>query len=367
MALKKVTHGWDMTLNTIANVLLQIIAGSPGVATEGQFWYDSTTKRFMYRSDTADIDVRSRAVHSGTQLAATISDFMATVVTARLDQMAPPTAAVSFNGQKATNLADGTNAADAATWGQVQSLLNGLDWGHPSVRLATFAALPAYTRVGNVLTANANGAIPNIDGVAPALNDRILVQHGAAGADNGYYVVTSLGSGAAPWVLTRAADADTSAEVSPGMAVTVEEGTNWADHVLILTTNAPIVLNTTALTFSDLPAPTSLLGGAGLVRTGNTFDVVAAALGGIIVNADSIQVDPAVVVRKYATDIGDGATTSIVVTHNLNTLDVQVVVYDKTTPFAELDIDPRHTTVNTVTIVFAVAPTAAQYRCVVFG
>ena len=56
-----------------------------------------------------------RANHTGTQLASTISDFNTAVQTNRLDQMAAPTAAVSLNSQKITNLADPTNAQDAVT------------------------------------------------------------------------------------------------------------------------------------------------------------------------------------------------------------------------------------------------------------
>jgi phage head maturation protease len=71
-------------------------------------------------------------------------------------------------------------------------------------------------------------------------------------------------------------------------------------------------------------------------------------------------------VRKFAQDIGDGAATSITVTHSLNTLDVQVQVYDKTgTDTVECDV--TRGSVNQVTIAFAVAPTAAQYRVVVQG
>ena len=49
------------------------------------------------------------------------------------------------------------------------------DW-KSSVRLATTAALAANTRTGNVLLANANGALGNIDSVAVVVGDRILVQ-----------------------------------------------------------------------------------------------------------------------------------------------------------------------------------------------
>lgn len=129
------------------------------------------------------------------------------------------------------------------------------DW-KPSVRAATTAALPAYTRNVNVITANANGALPAIDGITLQAGDRLLLLHGAAAADNGIYVVTAVGSGGSTFVLTRADDADTSAEVTPGMRVPVEEGTLNSAKVLKLTTTGAIVLNTTGLSFSrenDLP------------------------------------------------------------------------------------------------------------------
>jgi len=121
-----------------------------------------------------------------------------------------------------------------------------------SVRMATAASLPAYTRVDNVLTANANGAIAghaSMDGLTPVAGNRILVKNGAAGADNGIYVFTAIGTASKPWKLTRATDADTSDKVTSGLYTEVSEGTTLANSAWILSTVDPIVLNTTALTF----------------------------------------------------------------------------------------------------------------------
>ena len=60
-------------------------------------------------------DPLARANHTGTQTASTISDFDTQVRTSRLDQMAAPTASVSLNSQKITNLADPTSNQDAVT------------------------------------------------------------------------------------------------------------------------------------------------------------------------------------------------------------------------------------------------------------
>jgi hypothetical protein len=60
-------------------------------------------------------DPYARANHTGTQLAATVSDFDTQVRTSRLDQMAAPTGSVNANSQKITSLGTPTSNADAAT------------------------------------------------------------------------------------------------------------------------------------------------------------------------------------------------------------------------------------------------------------
>lgn len=70
-------------------------------------------------------------------------------------------------------------------------------------------------------------------------------------------------------------------------------------------------------------------------------------------------------VQKYVTSVGDGTSTSITVTHNLNTRDVIVQTYLTGSPYTQIMCDVAATTVNTVTLAFAIAPTASQLRCVV--
>lgn len=125
------------------------------------------------------------------------------------------------------------------------------------VRAATIVALPTHTRNANVLTASSNGVLPALDGVTMEADNRVLVKNETSAANNGIYVVTSVGSASTPWVLTRAEDANTDALVMPNMLVFVSEGTVNADTAFMLTTNASITLNTTALTF------VRAMGGAG--------------------------------------------------------------------------------------------------------
>ena len=139
-------------------------------------------------------------------------------------------------------------------------------------RVATTAALPANTRTGNVLTADANGALAAIDGVALSLDDPLVVKDEATGANNGFYTLTALGDGSNPWTMTRAALADTDAEVGNGMSSWVGEGTANGKHRFVLQTADPITLNTTALTFLADSGLGQVTAGAGLTKSGDTID-----------------------------------------------------------------------------------------------
>ena len=152
----------------------------------------------------------------------------------------------------ATTYATPATSVTPATQAWVTAQLAALTWKAP-VRVATAAALPAYTfsAAANTITANANGALPNVDGVALAVGDRVLVKDGAVAADNGIYVVTSLGSVGTPYVLTRASDANVSADWQTGVATIVTAGTVNGNMIFRLTTAGVINLNTTGLAFSS--------------------------------------------------------------------------------------------------------------------
>lgn len=108
-----------------------------------------------------------------------------------------------------------------------------------SVRAATTANIAAL----------AGGAPNTLDGVALVANDRILVKDQATPAQNGIYVVTTLGTGAnGTW--TRATDADGVGELTSSAIVGVEEGAIHADTLWMLTTDGPITIGTTPLTFA---------------------------------------------------------------------------------------------------------------------
>lgn len=201
-------------------------------------------------------------------VASNINNFDTQVRTNRLDQMAVPTASVSLNSQKITNLAEPTLDSDAATKAYVDAARSGLDVKQ-SVRVATTANITL-------------SGTQTIDGISVISGDRVLVKDQTTGSQNGIYVVA-----AGSW--TRATDADTNTEVTAGMFTFVTEGTVNADSGWVLTTNDAITLGTTALTFAQFSGAGQITAGAGLTKTGNTIDVVTASTARIVVNADSID------------------------------------------------------------------------------
>ncbi len=128
-----------------------------------------------------------------------------------------------------------------------------LDWKE-SVRAtqAVAATLPAFVETANTLTGAAVGALPAFDTIALSVGDRVLIRNEGGGTStaNGIFDVTDLGSGATSWILTRPPDAR-QGTLTANAAVQVEEGATLADTFWLLTTNDPITVGTTALTWAQ--------------------------------------------------------------------------------------------------------------------
>jgi hypothetical protein len=313
-----------------------------------------------------------------------------------------PAQDLAMAGYKLTGLGAPSADTDAANKGYVDSVAQGLDV-KASVVYATAGALDAYTftsTAGGTLTANANGEL-DIDGfVVSATGTRILVKNETSGNApyNGIYTVTDAGGLSSVWVLTRSTDANASSEVTDGMFTFVEQGDTNSSTSWVLTTNNPITLNTTGLVFAQFSGAGTYTASNGVLLTGTNFtfaprsgyglatgssgaevklattsglnlttDLAVGAGLGISVLTNTVAIDTAVVVRKYGADVGDGSATSYTITHNLGTRDVQVTVYDNSSPYAEVICDVNHATTNTITLLFSVAPTSNQYRVVVQG
>jgi hypothetical protein len=121
------------------------------------------------------------------------------------------------------------------------------------------------------------------DGTVASVNDRILVYNQTNQAQNGVYVVTTVGSGSVAWVLTRASDADTYALKSPtslgnGDAFFITSGATGAGETYVCNTVGVITFGTTAITFVQISATQIYSAGTGLTLTGTTFSITNTAV-----------------------------------------------------------------------------------------
>ena len=200
---------------------------------------------------------------------------------------------IDFNANRLTEVADPTQAQDAATKAYVDAVKSGLDV-KDSVKVASAAALAASTYangtngVGATLTANANGAL-TIDGVSVGTNDRVLIKDQTDAAQNGVYTVTNAGGVSATFVLTRATDTDTAAEMTGGVFVFSEQGTANADNGFVFTHNGTPTMGTTDLTVSQFSGAGQITAGSALTKSGNTLNV-GVDDSSIEVNSDALRV-----------------------------------------------------------------------------
>lgn len=273
---------------------------------------------------------------------------------------------VDLNNQRGVNFGDPSSATDAANKQYVDNVARGLAW-KSEVTVATTGALPTgtYSSGAKTFTVTATGA-QSIDGHALVLNDSVLVKDQSTGSQNGIYYVSTAGATGVSLVLTRRADADSTAELASGATVSVMQGTVNGDKVYTLTNDTPPTLDTDALTFGVVGGGASYTAGNGLSLVGSTFSVNPASGGGISVAAGGVSVDRTKVPNLYAQDIGDGSTTTITVTHSLSTQDIVWTCRDKSTnEFVYPNV--KAPTTSTATFEFPTAPTTGQYRVTIHG
>jgi hypothetical protein len=140
---------------------------------------------------------------------------------------------------------------------------------HAPVKLATTANLSVTynngtSGVGATLTATGNGR-GSIDGVNITTGDRILVKDQTTTFQNGIYTVTTQGGAGTAYVLTRATDYDTTAEVTNGDVIFTTAGNANTGVTFVNTSTNPVTIGTTAITFSvytsaSLPSQTGQSG-----------------------------------------------------------------------------------------------------------
>lgn len=190
----------------------------------------------------------------------------------------------------------GTNSL--ATKEYVDAVKQALDIKE-SVLVATTSNISGtYNNGSGTITAGSNGAF-SVDGQTPSQGARVLVKDQSAAAENGIYTLTTVGSGGAPFILTRADDADESANLTGGTFVFVETGTANGENGFVFTHDGAPTLGTTALNVSQFSGAGQIIAGDALTKSGNTLNVNDDNIT-LEVNSDALRIK-----GITATDVGD--------------------------------------------------------------
>jgi hypothetical protein len=154
-------------------------------------------------------------------------------------------------------------------------------------------ATRANSGVGATLTNAGTQVALNVDSIALSVADRVMVRLQTNGAENGVYVVTTVGSGSTNWVLTRSTDTNM---VNPGdpnglgtgdYFFTQEGAINAGDSHVLTTEPNTMIIGYTPLTYTQFSGSVDYVGGTNIDITGQTISLtgtVAATNGGTGVN-----------------------------------------------------------------------------------
>lgn len=261
----------------------------------------------------------------------------------------PVNAKLDFGAaRRITNLAPGAAAGEPVTYEQLNAALEAIAW-KDNVRVST---------TGNI---NLSSPGSTIDGVTMAASDRVLVKSQTSVPANGIYIWNGAAS-----AMTRALDASTFDELESAV-VTVDEGstlagTSWRQTQV----NGTIGTNDNIWVAFGTAAPAATETTAGIIEIATQAETDTGT-------DDARAVTPLKLAtysgraKRYATNIGDGSSTSIVVTHNLNTNDAQVYLYETGGSKRQVLAEIQHTSVNSVTVLFDSAPASASIRAVVIA
>ena len=148
--------------------------------------------------------------------------------------------------------------------------------------------------VGATLTNAGTQVALTIDGILTTVGARVLVQGQTNQAENGIYSVTTVGTGATNWVLTRASDGDSYApksdtQLGAGSYFFIMQGSQYAGASYVLTSPpGEINFGTSNIVFSQFSQAGAYTAGNGIAITGtlisaNTDNVTTSIVGGNIV------------------------------------------------------------------------------------
>ena len=425
---RKYAVSLDLNKNELLNARIQNLGSAPSNPVSGQIYYNNVTNVLYFYNGTewtpasgsTEViqDIIGSSVLAGTALTATYNDTAGTT-TLKLNDTAVTVGSYGSTTKIPTFTVDQQGRLTAAGEEDVATNLSiAGDTGTDTVDLLTDTLTVAGGEgidvdvTNNTITVSAEDATYTNKGVASFSSTDFTVTAGAVSL-NKDPVITLSGDVTGSATMTNLGDVTITTTVQPNSVALGTDTTGNYVATIAGTANEIEVTGsgseTSAVTIG-LPDNVEITGNLqvggnlnviGTVNSVNTTQIniednkvrlnsnatgVPSADAGIVVERgdepdaellwnetyDVWQIgkvgsDYHTVARKYATTIGDGAATSYVITHNLATKDVTVQIFETNADYNQIEADVQHTSMSTITVKFASAPTAGEYRVVIVG
>jgi len=223
----------------------------------GAIYWNSTLNAMYVWSGSAWVQIATTSVYTAPTLGSTAIASGTTYTTLT---------GLTLSGGLAA--ADPTVSLGLATKQYVDLVTAGVNYHAPVIAASVSNLSANYSNgssgIGATLTADTNRAFSTLDGQTVSVGQRILIKDQTTQLQNGIYTLTTVGSGAAPWVITRATDNDAAPELANGDVVNITGGTVNSGKTFVNSTTGTITVGTTAITwasyYTGLPSQTGSTG-----------------------------------------------------------------------------------------------------------
>jgi hypothetical protein len=414
--MSKFLNNIDLNGNELRNVKLQNLASAPTspTPTAGVVYYDTAANTIRYYSSGAWVTVASTgtlaqfAATTSAQLAALISDetgtgalVFANTPTFVSPILGTPTSATLTNATGlpvATGISGlGTGVATFLATPSSSNLISAItdETGTGSLVFGTSPAITTSITTGSTTFALVNTTATTVNFAGDATTVSIGAATGTTTINNNTVVtgnltvngttttvnstvvtvddiLIELGAVATPTDVTAEGGGINLLGLTNKTITWVGTNTAWtsSENFDLVTGKTYKINGTNVLSSTTLGSGvvSSSLTSVGTITSGTwTGTTIAVANGGTGATTAAGAKTNLGFTTKFADAIGDGSATSFTVSHGLASRDVQVYVYETSSPWERVFPDVKHTSTSVVTLEFAVAPTSAQYRVVVIG